>query len=58
MSVNDSIFESQEVQLLKNELLGLNDVYRDIADEIGRMLLAVFVYAVVFSSSSLIDFLN
>lgn len=35
MSVNDSIFESQEVQLLKNELLGLNDVYRDIADEIG-----------------------
>ncbi|MBQ8015565.1 MAG: Mor transcription activator family protein [Clostridia bacterium] len=35
MSVNDSFFESQEVQLLKNELLGLNDVYRDIADEIG-----------------------
>ncbi len=35
MSVNDSIFESQEVQLLKNELFGLNDVYRDIADEIG-----------------------
>ena len=35
MSINDSFFESQEVQLLKNELLGLNDVYRDIADEIG-----------------------
>jgi len=35
MSVNDSFFESQEVQLLKKELFGLNDVYRDIADEIG-----------------------
>lgn len=35
MSVNDNFFESQEVQLLKNELIGLNDVYRDIADEIG-----------------------
>ena len=35
MSINDSFFESQEVQLLKKELFGLNDVYRDIADEIG-----------------------
>lgn len=35
MSVEKSLFEHQEVQLLKNDLSGLNDVYRDIANEIG-----------------------
>lgn len=35
MSINEFSFECQGVQNLKNELCGLNDVYRDIADEIG-----------------------
>ena len=36
-------FERQEVQHLKNELCGLNDVYRDIADEIGvENVLAIY----------------
>ena len=35
MSVKESFFGSQEVNLLQNDLVGLNDVYRDIADEIG-----------------------
>lgn len=35
MSVNNSLLGSQEVELLKNDLNGLNDVYKDIAGEIG-----------------------
>lgn len=35
MSINEISFDCQGVQNLKNELCGLNDVYRDIADEIG-----------------------
>ncbi len=35
MSLNKGYVDSQEVELLKNDLVGLNDVYKDIADEIG-----------------------
>lgn len=35
MSINGRLFVGQEVYLLKNDLGGLNDVYRDIADKIG-----------------------
>ncbi len=35
MSINGSLVDSQEVELLKNDLSGLNDVYKDIANEIG-----------------------
>lgn len=35
MSLTDSLFISQEAELLKTDLEGLNDVYRDIADEMG-----------------------
>ncbi len=35
MSLNDSLIENLEMYLLNSELSGLNDVYRDIADEIG-----------------------
>ena len=35
MSLNNGCIEGQEVELLKNDLVGLNDVYKDIADEIG-----------------------
>jgi len=35
MSVKERFLEGQEVELLQNDLAGLNDVYRDIADEIG-----------------------
>ena len=35
MSLNKGYVNSQEVELLKNDLVGLNDVYKDIADEIG-----------------------
>lgn len=35
MSLNDSLLDSQEVEPLKNDLEGLNDVYKDIADEMG-----------------------
>lgn len=35
MSLNKGYIDSKEVQLLKNDLNGLNDVYKDIADEIG-----------------------
>ena len=35
MSINDELFIEQEVYILKKELSGLNDVYRDIADKIG-----------------------
>lgn len=35
MSINGSLFDSQEVELLENDLSGLNDVYKDIANEIG-----------------------
>lgn len=35
MSLNKGVFEYQEVEILKNDLSGLNDVYKDIADEIG-----------------------
>lgn len=35
MSLNNEFFCGQEVNLLNNDLVGLNDVYKDIADEIG-----------------------
>lgn len=35
MSLNKGYVDCQEVELLKNDLVGLNDVYKDIADEIG-----------------------
>ena len=35
MSLNKGYIDSQEVELLKNDLNGLNDVYKDIAGEIG-----------------------
>lgn len=35
MALNNGLLDSQEVELLENDLVGLNDVYKDIADEIG-----------------------
>ncbi len=35
MSLNKGYVDSWEVELLKNDLVGLNDIYKDIADEIG-----------------------
>ncbi len=35
MSLNGYLLDDPEVELLKQDLAGLNDVYRDIADEIG-----------------------
>ena len=35
MSVKECGFKSQELENLKNDLDGLNGVYKDIADEIG-----------------------
>ena len=35
MSVNGGLQKGWELTALKNDLQGLNDVYRDIADEIG-----------------------
>ena len=35
MSVKAQFTEEWDVKTLKNDLRGLNDVYRDIADEIG-----------------------
>ncbi len=35
MSINESLTQKSDVNLLGNELNGLNDVYREIADEIG-----------------------
>ena len=35
MSLNKGYVDSREVELLKNDLDGLNDVYKDIAHEIG-----------------------
>lgn len=35
MSLNGYLLDGLEVDLLKKDLAGLNDVYRDIADEIG-----------------------
>ena len=35
MSINSYSLDDLEVELLKKDLDGLNDVYRDIADEIG-----------------------
>lgn len=35
MSINETYLEKSDVNLLGNELNGLNDVYREIADEIG-----------------------
>ena len=43
MSFNNKFDVKQEVNLLNNDLVGLNDVYRDIADEIGlENTLAIF----------------
>ncbi len=35
MSLKESFTEKTEVELLGNDLCGLNEIYRDIADEIG-----------------------
>ncbi len=35
MSLSNYLIVKSEVELLKKDLNGLNDVYRDIADEIG-----------------------
>ena len=35
MLINESFIKKQEVNLLGNDLNGLNEVYREIADEIG-----------------------
>ena len=35
MSLNRYLVETPEVAFLKKDIDGLNDVYRDIADEIG-----------------------
>ena len=35
MTLNKSMTEKQDVNYLGNDLNGLNDVYREIADEIG-----------------------
>lgn len=35
MSLKEGFIKNLEVNLLGNDLCGLNDVYRDIADEIG-----------------------
>ena len=35
MWVNDNCCCGKEMENLKNDLAGLNDIYRDIADEIG-----------------------
>ena len=37
MSINESFIEKQDVNLLGNDLNGLNDVYREIADEILKL---------------------
>ena len=43
MSLNNQFDFRQEVNLLNNDLVGLNDVYKDIADEIGlENTLAIF----------------
>ncbi len=35
MSINESLTEKWDVAFLRNDLSGLNDIYREIADEIG-----------------------
>lgn len=35
MPIMDDLLDSQEVELLKDDLGRLNDVYKDIADEMG-----------------------
>ena len=35
MLLNNEYFDSREAELLKNDLVGLNGVYKDIADEMG-----------------------
>lgn len=35
MSLDFKLPDNREVEILKNDLSGLNDVYKDIADEIG-----------------------
>ena len=35
MSVNSRLSDSLEAEILKNDIGGLNDVYKDIADEMG-----------------------
>lgn len=35
MSINGELIEKEDMFVLGNDLSGLNDVYRDIADEIG-----------------------
>ena len=43
MPLNNGFSLKQEVALLNNDLVGLNDVYKDIADEIGlENTLAIF----------------
>lgn len=35
MSINESLTEKWDVNLLGNDLRGLNEIYRELADEIG-----------------------
>lgn len=43
MSLKNYYPDNQEVELLKNDLNGLNDIYKDIANEIGlENALAIF----------------
>ncbi len=35
MSIKEDLLKLQEANLLQNDIVGLNEVYRDIADEIG-----------------------
>lgn len=35
MSINGELIKKEDMTVLANDLSGLNDVYRDIADEIG-----------------------
>ena len=35
MSINGNLLKMQEVNCLGNDISGLNDIYREIADEIG-----------------------
>ena len=35
MSINESLIKLEGVKILENDISGLNEVYRDIANEIG-----------------------
>lgn len=43
MPIKDGLLYREEAKLLENDLVGLNDVYKDIADEVGlENTLAIF----------------